>query len=86
MSACGKKCFTSTGIHEGITCGRGRLDDYGYWSIPCRPCAVAFDETRKEARKKLFDELIVGGLTEEAAVKFLKENHEWLFMKAWPYS
>ena len=44
-------CGASTGIHEsddadgsskspwGLTYGSGRLDEYGYWSIPCGYCA-----------------------------------------------
>lgn len=33
------KCNVSTGIHGGLTFGRGRLDDYGYWQFPCHECA-----------------------------------------------
>lgn len=37
------RCGASTGIHEGLTFGRGRLDRHGFWEIPCRPCAAAWD-------------------------------------------
>jgi len=44
-------CGCSTGIHEddiatgepdapwGLTYGSGQLDEWGYWSKPCRDCA-----------------------------------------------
>jgi hypothetical protein len=36
-------CGTSTAIDdETITFGRGKLDDLGYWEIPCLPCAKDF--------------------------------------------
>ena len=37
-------CKCSTGIHEGLTFGRGKLDDYGYWSKPCWDCARWHEE------------------------------------------
>ncbi len=36
-------CKVSTGIHEGLTFGRGHLDRYGYWEHPCRACAEEWD-------------------------------------------
>jgi hypothetical protein len=36
-------CSVSTGIHEGLTFGRGDLDLNGFWSIPCEPCARAWE-------------------------------------------
>lgn len=45
------KCGASTGIHEsvmadgtplhpwGLTFGSGELDEFGYWSVPCKECA-----------------------------------------------
>lgn len=45
MKACGREdCCISTGIHEGLTFGRGQLDDHGYWDIPCAPCARAYEK------------------------------------------
>jgi hypothetical protein len=41
-------CGCSTGIHEGITFGRGRLDFNGFWEFPCRPCAVAWDKAHPD--------------------------------------
>ncbi|KKL84752.1 hypothetical protein LCGC14_1961570 [marine sediment metagenome] len=49
MKACGHKdCKVSTGIHEGLTFGRGELDDNGYWEIPCDICARAGEEKYPE--------------------------------------
>jgi len=28
-------CNASTNIADEISCGRGKLDFYGFWSIPC---------------------------------------------------
>lgn len=33
------RCSCSTGIHDGLTFGRGTLDDLGFWSRPCWECA-----------------------------------------------
>jgi len=47
--ACGnRRCGVSTGIHDGLTFGRGKLDDYGYWSKPCGPCARAWEKEHPE--------------------------------------
>jgi hypothetical protein len=54
---CGNPCCgASTGIHDpetsslsGLTFGRGELDRHGYWSIPCAPCARAFEKLHPEA-------------------------------------
>jgi len=72
---CGdKECSCSTGIHGGITYGRGKLDELGFWEIPCRPCAVAADERRPQLLKSLGEP---------------PENdphaHDWAKMDAWPY-
>lgn len=32
-------CRASTGIHGGLTFGRGPLDNYGFWARPCEACA-----------------------------------------------
>jgi len=32
-------CSVSTGIHDGLTFGRGKLSDIGYWEYPCCQCA-----------------------------------------------
>lgn len=32
-------CPASTGIHDGLTFGRGTLDDHGFWEKPCSNCA-----------------------------------------------
>jgi hypothetical protein len=36
------KCSASTGICGNITFGKGRLDDLGYWSKPCKICEDAW--------------------------------------------
>lgn len=43
-SPCGAAdCSTSTAIDDKtITFGRGKLDDLGFWEIPCVTCADAF--------------------------------------------
>ena len=33
------KCGWSTGIHDGPTVGRGKLNEHGYWQFPCYLCA-----------------------------------------------
>jgi len=41
-------CSTSTGICDRLTFGRGELDEYGYWSIPCGICARDFERRSPE--------------------------------------
>ena len=33
----GARTRFSTGIRESLTCGYGKLDDYGYWEFPLYP-------------------------------------------------
>jgi hypothetical protein len=40
----GHTCTFSTGIHEGLTVGTGRLDVHGYWEHPCPECARAWEQ------------------------------------------
>jgi hypothetical protein len=50
---CGNEdCCTSTGIHEGLTFGRGELDFNGYWEIPCYECARAFEDQFPDKAKE----------------------------------
>lgn len=42
------QCSVSTGIHEGLTFGSGRLDHNGYFEFPCAPCARAYEEKHPE--------------------------------------
>jgi len=45
MGGCGNRnCRVSTGIDEILTFGRGELDNFGFWSIPCGPCARAAEQ------------------------------------------
>lgn len=32
------ECLVSTGIHEGTTFGKGKLDFNGFWEFPCAIC------------------------------------------------
>jgi hypothetical protein len=49
MSACGHpECAASTGFHDGLTFGRGDLDDHGYWEHPCATCAREWERTHPE--------------------------------------
>jgi hypothetical protein len=34
-----ENCKVSTGICDRLTFGAGKLDEYGYWEIPCDHCA-----------------------------------------------
>ena len=46
---CGNRnCCASTGIHEGMTFGSGKLDDFGYWEYPCWVCAREFETLHPE--------------------------------------
>ena len=40
----GHSCSVSTGIHECLTFGSGRLDESGFWERPCEACARAHEE------------------------------------------
>ena len=37
-------CKVSTGIHDGLTFGRGKLDNNGYWQFPCNTCAREWEK------------------------------------------
>jgi hypothetical protein len=43
------KCKFSTGIHDGITAGQGKLDFYGFWEFPCPECATKAQKEYDEA-------------------------------------
>jgi hypothetical protein len=47
IKPCGNpSCGISTAIDElTLTFGRGKLDAQGFWSIPCRPCAEAWEKS-----------------------------------------
>ncbi len=40
----GHTCKVSTGIHDLLTFGTGKLDDNGFWENPCFECARAHEE------------------------------------------
>lgn len=39
-------CSASSGIHGGLTFGRGDLDFNGYWEFPCELCARKAEKRR----------------------------------------
>ncbi|MFA5025042.1 MAG: hypothetical protein WC503_00845 [Candidatus Shapirobacteria bacterium] len=40
IQSCGNICYVSTSIDEvTLTFGRGELDEWGFWEIPCEICA-----------------------------------------------
>lgn len=96
MSHCkNPKCSTSTGIHEGLTFGSGRLNRHGYWEFPCRTCAAKYDRERPQRIRRMLSEIRLGdfdwrGFDEynfiaPQMLNYLK-RHEWAFMLAWPYA
>ena len=40
----GHDCSTSTGIHDALTFGTGRLDVHGFWEHGCHECARAHEQ------------------------------------------
>ena len=47
---CGNpECAASSGIHEGLTFGRGTLCFNGFWSIPCAICARDYERRHPDA-------------------------------------
>lgn len=49
FKGCGKPyCKVSTGIHGALTFGHGKLDDNGFWSIPCEKCARQWEKDNPE--------------------------------------
>jgi len=46
---CGNpNCGVTTNIADEISCGTGKLDDYGFWEFPCEKCTKWLRETLKE--------------------------------------
>lgn len=91
------KCKCSTGIHEGLTFGSGRLDQHGYWEFPCRICAAQHDRERPQLIENLTNEIRLGdfdwrgfddyeSFIKPQIIQYLKRNHEWAFLPAWPYA
>ena len=87
LPACGNsKCGCSTGVHEGLTFGSGRLTSHGFWEYPCRPCAAASDLNQKTILDQIVEELRAKGKTQAQIGAHLRWNCEWLTMPAWPYA
>lgn len=88
MSHCGNpECSCSTGIHEGLTFGSGRLSFNGYWEFPCRICAKYHDDHVEdminEQRQKLID---AGNFPLVVAVAINEfRNMNFIKIPAFPY-
>lgn len=45
LPACGNpNCGRSSGIHDGLTFGSGKLDEFGFWEKPCGVCAREYEK------------------------------------------
>lgn len=85
MRGCGdKNCLCSTGIHQGLTFGKGKLDNYGYWQYPCYACARANDASQKKTRGQIAKKLTING-TGKKKVRTHIARSEWLWIKSWPF-
>ena len=95
------QCSVSTGIHDGLTFGSGKLDDYGFWEHPRRTCAEQWDHDKLTDRHEqlqiyllehgfqiYFDcnQFTIKAKTHKQGIEYLKQQHLWLFEPAWPYS
>lgn len=65
------KCCFSTGICGNITAGQGKLDDNGYWEIPCYECI------RKANTKTATQDQIATALKKAEA--FMKDRGNTLY-------
>jgi hypothetical protein len=43
-----EKCGASSNIMEQPSFGRGKLDDLGFWEIPCYDCARSFEKANPQ--------------------------------------
>lgn len=83
---CGiKDCGCSTGIHDGLTFGRGELSGNGFWEIPCRVCAIAHDAEQKERIQQLKEEAKERGLSFQEEQNKDPGLYEWATSPAWPF-
>lgn len=83
---CGNpQCCTSTGIHEGLTFGHGKLDDLGYWEFPCRTCAAAWDAEREKIKQQVKAAMVEAYDRSQLEAEEYVRNAEWLNLPAWPY-
>lgn len=79
LPPCGNpKCSCSTGIHDGLTFGSGRLNKNGYCEHPCSICAQHHDDTREER----LAELRQMGVTDEQLASY---DYFWATSEAWPF-
>ena len=84
IPVCGNpRCSTSTGVHEGLTFGSGRLSPHGYWEFPCRPCAAHFDAHIEETRESLRQSMLARGELPLNIALYIVDS-DWLNLKAWP--
>lgn len=75
------KCQFSTGICGTLTAGQGKLDDNGYWELPCPECVAKFElplqklePVVKESSLTISNSL---GLRAVNFVSMMKLNLEW---------
>ncbi len=45
------KCSVSTAISGHLTFGRGEVDEFGFWEIPCHECARDYENRYPETGK-----------------------------------
>jgi hypothetical protein len=85
LPACGNpKCKVSTGLHDGLTFGSGRLSDGGYWSQPCQVCARSSDTRRKADRADMARRMRAEGQGKRAIRRYIATS-DWLWLLAWPF-
>jgi hypothetical protein len=83
---CGNpRCSCSTGIHEGLTFGSGKLDHNGYWAVPCAPCARANDADQVNQRAWVGRDLARRGKSKRHIRRYIATS-EWLWLESWPYA
>lgn len=79
LPACGNvDCGVSTGIHEGLTFGYGRITFCGFWEFPCAPCARAYElKNPKERECWPFVGQDVAELTKDIQLSLAEEQRAW---------
>lgn len=77
------KCMFSTGIDESLTAGQGKLDEMGFWEIPCEKCKKEMEEklSKKETNPEEDDmgtraQFFIGNPCDV-------EKRKWLGCVAW---
>jgi hypothetical protein len=72
------KCSVSTGIHEGLTFGHGRLTEHGFWEFPCASCARAWEVKHPEDGACWpYTDTDVAKQTADIQVELAEEEKKW---------